>query len=35
MFGRAALELKRGELGLAIVGGRLALVPMREGAAPA
>jgi ribonuclease D len=35
VFGRAALELKRGELGLAIVGGRLALVPMREGAAPA
>ena len=30
VFGRAALELKRGELGLAIADGRLALVPMRE-----
>jgi ribonuclease D len=35
VFGRAALELKRGELGLAIQDGRLALVAMRERAAPA
>jgi len=35
VFGRAALALKQGELGLAIRDGRLALVPMRDLAEPA
>jgi ribonuclease D len=35
VFGRAALALKRGELGLAIQGGRLVVVPMRGLAEPA
>jgi ribonuclease D len=35
VFGRAALALKRGELGLAIRRGQLAVVPMRDLAEPA
>jgi ribonuclease D len=35
VFGRAALALKQGELGLAIRDGRLAVVPMRDLAEPA
>ncbi len=35
VFGRAALALKQGELGLAIRGGHLTLVPMRDLAEPA
>ncbi|HSA82230.1 MAG TPA: ribonuclease D, partial [Geminicoccaceae bacterium] len=35
VFGRAALALKRGEIGLAIREGRLTLVPMRDLAQPA
>jgi ribonuclease D len=35
VFGRAALALKRGEIGLAIRAGRLTLVPMRDVAEPA
>jgi ribonuclease D len=35
VFGRTALALKRGELGLAIRDGRLAVVPMRGFAEPA
>jgi ribonuclease D len=35
VFGRAALALKRGEIGLAIRAGRLTLVPMGEVAEPA
>jgi ribonuclease D len=35
VFGHAALALKRGELGLAIRRGRLAVVPMRDFAEPA
>ena len=35
VFGKAALALKRGELGLAIRDGQLALVPMRDLAEPA
>jgi ribonuclease D len=35
VFGRAALALKRGELALAIQGGRLVVVPMRDLAEPA
>jgi ribonuclease D len=34
VFGRAALALKRGEIGLAIREGRLTLVPMRDLAQP-
>jgi ribonuclease D len=34
VFGRAALALKRGEIGLAIRAGRLTLVPMRDLAQP-
>jgi ribonuclease D len=34
VFGRAALALKRGEIGLAIRDGRLTLVPMRDLAQP-
>jgi ribonuclease D len=35
VFGQAALALKRGEVGLAVRNGRLALVPMRAPAEPA
>ncbi len=35
VFGRAALALKQGELGLAIQGGHLTLVPMHDLAEPA